>query len=143
LGSKLKYILFMFTSLKYSNVRLPPIRNIIGFSPMPKGFFPSYDVKVFRFAFKFFTANTLYGNWDDIDRWVKLQVLYPNVSNVEPARVLLFYLAEANRKFISKSVTNWLLKFLMLLVSSISFAVNFGIADDLSKFFNEIIFPSS
>ncbi len=74
---------------------------------------------------------------------MKLQVLYPNVSNAEPAGVLLFFLDEAKKKLISKSVINWLLKFLMLLISSISFTVNLGIADVLSNFFNEIILLTS
>jgi hypothetical protein len=37
---------------------------------------------------------------------VKLQVFNPNVSNAEPAGVLLFFLAEAKKKLISKSVIN-------------------------------------
>jgi hypothetical protein len=65
------------------------------------------------------------------------------MSKSVPAGVELFFLAEAKRKFISKSVTKLLLKFLMLLISSISFEVNFGRSDDFSKFFNEILFPTS
>lgn len=94
----------MFTSLKYSNVRLPPNKNITGFSPMPSAEFTILNVS--KFTFKFFIAKTLFGINEVIVRCVKLQVLYPKISKAVPAGVELVFFSAKNRKFISKSVTN-------------------------------------
>ncbi len=138
MGSKLKYILFIFTSLKYSNVRLPPNKNRTGSTPNPMALRSiSISLNVFRFTFRFFTAKTLYGIREDINRWVKLQVLYPNKSKPVPAGVELVFLAEAKRILISKSVTKSSLNFWIFTSSSIYFTVNFGNDEDYSNYFND------
>ena len=72
LGILPKRILFIFTSLKYSNVRLPPNRNMAWFYPIPSVIDPFLYVKVFKFTFKVFIAKTLLGSNEDIERCVKL-----------------------------------------------------------------------
>lgn len=88
-------------------------------------------------------ANTLYGINEDMERSVKLQVLYPNMSRADPIGVETLFLAEANRKLISKWVTKSLLNLSMLAWSSISFIVNFGNSDAFINYFNDSTSPTS
>jgi hypothetical protein len=59
-------------------------------------------------------AKTLYGINEEMERCVKLQVLYPNISRAEPAGVEELFLEERKRKLNSKLITNSSLNILIV-----------------------------